>query len=218
MREKRLSFFESAEQGYPPGIFYYAVICSLSEGIDEEVVWSRSDEALESRLDMALEWFIKGGIDETHVPAHRRAISECQRNNVASNFWAQQAKRNGQPMADELCRILNDSIWCACAFCGEESPKKSCNACHGVAYCNRACQGNDWPQHKVVCRSLPKIIPKPMEYPIAYVAAALLRILRNDVVTIMEPTIVTTMSARRSIGQYIAANVRIFGKQPERLR
>jgi len=151
---------KSAEQGYPPGILHYAVSCTKV-----------------ARFAEALEWFVKGGTDETDLILHQRAIAECQyraahilytnselENIVASNFWAQRAKRNGLPDADRLCKILNDVIWRACACCGNESPKDRCNACRGAAYCSGGCQVRDWPRHKQACRELPKIIAKPMKY------------------------------------------------------
>ena len=39
-----------------------------------------------------------------------------------------------------------------CAFCSAAAPTKKCSACLGAKYCSRACQRNDWANHKDVCR------------------------------------------------------------------
>lgn len=159
--EKAIELFRmSAEQGFPPGIRRYG-----------------DSLASAGRKEEALEWYIKGGSDETRLTAYQPAIAACQYyaavlcrelldKNGAALFWAKRAKRNGHRDAEQLYEDLNELMWRACALCGGE-PKDRCNDCRRVAYCSRACQVAHWQRHKGECRrSLPEITPKATEYSI----------------------------------------------------
>ena len=56
---------------------------------------------------------------------------------------------------------------CAWAGCGKVDGNMGkfshCNACSRVSYCSKACQRNDWPSHKLVCKTkrLEKVLHSP---------------------------------------------------------
>jgi len=53
------------------------------------------------------------------------------------------------------CPRKNMTILKYCENCYEtEVPLKKCGRCNAVSYCNADCQLKDWPEHKMICKSL----------------------------------------------------------------
>lgn len=47
-----------------------------------------------------------------------------------------------------------------CAWCGEPATQK-CGRCDCVVYCDKACQKEEWPLHKQVCKLFQNMSPRP---------------------------------------------------------
>ena len=56
-----------------------------------------------------------------------------------------------QEMQQELYTTFPQSF--ACQHCGASSGLQKCGRCSVIAYCSKACQRADWPQHKRACRA-----------------------------------------------------------------
>lgn len=47
-----------------------------------------------------------------------------------------------------------------CAICSG-SASKLCSSCLSISYCSPECQKTDWPLHKILCKNLPAMNPRP---------------------------------------------------------
>src|SRR6187402_1710792 len=48
----------------------------------------------------------------------------------------------------------------SCVMCNT-SPGKLCKSCRSCYYCSRECQVSDWPYHRILCKQMPSLSPRP---------------------------------------------------------
>lgn len=65
--------------------------------------------------------------------------------------------RDGQTSKADL---NSDQHSNSCVMCNT-SPAKPCSGCKSCHYCSRKCQQSDWVCHKIVCKQLPRLSPRP---------------------------------------------------------
>lgn len=51
----------------------------------------------------------------------------------------------------DCSEVLADWMTKKCYVCGNKGQTKQCSRCHGVDYCSKKCQAQDWPDHKYLC-------------------------------------------------------------------
>ena len=72
---------------------------------------------------------------------------ECQ-----TRDWPEHKKTCTEAAVRQSSKNVSSNCLPKCAYCKKSSANlKKCTKCSRVQYCDRACQGNDWPEHKKVC-------------------------------------------------------------------
>lgn len=63
--------------------------------------------------------------------------------------------RYSELMHKDRTRLMKDDvlpgIFFVCASCGKDRAPKSCSGCNETNYCDRGCQRDHWPKHKLEC-------------------------------------------------------------------
>ena len=98
--------------------------------------------------------------DRLRVEAPYAAVSFL---NAVMALWDVTQTRENREF-ERVTADMDKQLQRTCTTCGKNPAQagvtnlKKCSSCKGVVrYCSRHCQQADWPQHKLVCRSLPHL-------------------------------------------------------------
>jgi hypothetical protein len=65
------------------------------------------------------------------------------------------------PSHDQSFQLVSAAIGRGCCICGKkeaEGKEKLCGGCRSISYCGTEHQKLDWPQHKLFCKTMKKVL------------------------------------------------------------